>query len=68
VRVRLLGMSVSRRSTRRASLAALTVVALSSIGGCSSNDDDSTEAPSGTTGPPAGISADAEFEELERCV
>jgi beta-lactamase class A len=57
-------MSVSRRSTRRASLA-LTVVALSSIGGCSSNDDDSTEAPSGTTGPPAGISADAEFEELE---
>jgi beta-lactamase class A len=51
----------------RASLAALTVVALIPIVGCSSNDDDSTEAPSETSASsstPADISAD-EFEELE---
>jgi beta-lactamase class A len=54
-------------AVRRASLAALTVVALIPIAGCSSNDDDSTEAPSETSASsstPADISAD-EFEELE---
>jgi beta-lactamase class A len=54
-------------AVRRASLAALTVVALVLIGGCSSNDDDSTGAPSETSPPsrtPADISAD-EFEKLE---
>jgi beta-lactamase class A len=63
------GLNVSLRSTRRASLAALTVIALIPIGGCSSNDDDSTEAPSETSAPsstPADISADEEFDELER--
>ena len=71
-------MDLSQEFTRRASLAALTVVALIPIGGCSSNDDDSTEAPSATctswprcsetsapSGTPADISADEEFEELE---
>jgi beta-lactamase class A len=60
-------MDVSQRFTRRASLAAFTVVALIAIGGCSSYDD-STEAPSETSAPsstPAEISADEEFEELE---
>jgi beta-lactamase class A len=60
-------MNVSRRPSRRASLAALTVVALIPLGGCSSNDDDATEAPSETSAPsstPADISAD-EFEALE---
>jgi beta-lactamase class A len=54
-------------AVRRASLAALIVVALAPIGGCSSNDDDTTKAPSETSAPSstrAAISAD-EFEELE---
>ena len=62
-------MDSSQGFIRRASIAALTVIALIPVGGCSSNDDDSTEAPSETSGPsstPADISADEEFEELER--
>lgn len=68
-------MDLSHGCARRASLAALTVVALIPIGGCSSNDDDSAEAPSETSAPsstpadtsahPVVISADEEFEELE---
>ena len=61
-------MDLAQGFTRRASLAALTVVVLIPIGGCSSNDGDSTEAPSETSVPsntPADISADEEFEELE---
>jgi beta-lactamase class A len=61
-------MHVSHGFTRRTSLAALTVVALIPIGGCSSNDDESTGAPSERSAPsstPANISADEEFEELE---
>lgn len=68
-------MYLSQGFSRRASLAALTVVALVPIGGCSSNDDDSAEAPSETSAPssvpadtsaePAVISADEEFEDLE---
>ena len=60
-------MDLPQGFTRRASLAALTVVALIPIGGCSSNDG-STEAPSETSAPastPADISADEELEELE---
>ena len=61
-------MDLAQGLTRRASLAALAVVALIPIGGCSSNDGDSTEGPSETSVPsttPADISADQEFEELE---
>jgi beta-lactamase class A len=61
-------MDVSQGFTRRASVAALTVVVLMPIGGCSSNDDDSTEAApevSAPSGAPAVISADEEFEGLE---
>jgi beta-lactamase class A len=60
-------LALGAPAVRRASLAALTVVALIPIGGCSSNDDDSTEAPSETSASsstPADISAD-KFEELE---
>jgi len=99
--VRLRASDVSRRFTRRASLAVLTVVPLIPIGGCSSNDADSSAAPSESSAPsetstpsktsatsvtsttatttppartdggtststPADISADDEFEELER--
>jgi beta-lactamase class A len=61
-------MDLCQGFTRRASLAALAVVALIPIGGCSSDDDDSTEGPSETSAPsstPADVSADEEFEELE---
>ncbi len=61
-------MDLPQGFSRRASLAALTVVALIPIGGCSSNDG-STEAPSETSAPastPADISADEELEELEK--
>lgn len=58
-------MNVSQGFARRASLGALTVVALVPIGSCSSNDD-STEASSETTSTLADISADEEFEGLER--
>ena len=61
-------MVVSRRLARRASLVALTGVALVALG-CVSNDDDATEAPSETSAPPttpADVSADEEFAELER--
>jgi beta-lactamase class A len=74
-------MDVSQRFIRRASLAVLTVVALVPIGGCSSSDDSSDARSDAATTPtttsparseetststPADISADGEFEELER--
>ena len=54
-------------AVRRGSLAALTVVALISFGGCSSNDDGSTGAPSETSAPSITAADDSavEFEELE---
>ena len=60
-------MDLAQGLTRRASLAALAVVALVALGGCASNDDEATR-PSETSVPsttPADISADQEFEELE---
>ena len=79
--MRLRDVDVIERFTRRASLAVLPVMALMSIGGCSADDDDSSQAraetsTTATTTPPRSdeassatpteISADDEFEELER--